>query len=312
MPLTWTGRVGPRIEVPPLRRPDVWLVSAHHGRWPSRAPVVGVLWEVGWHTEYLRSLLSPWFVELIEEGTRRGVQDCAWLIVPAESSKAQAIEAYGYDPDRIAVVPLGVDLTTFHPDRQGGAELVARAQLGSDAPYVLFAGNLGPRKNLTALREAMVELAERGLPHRLVVVAGPAHDRRGEEPPELIGELPGWPGRFVRIKRPTDVELATLMAGADAFCLPSLTEGFGLPVLEAMACGTPVVTSNRGSLPEVVGDAGLVVEPTGPALAEALYTLLSDATRRAQLGEVSRRRAETMSWDRTAEGWLAVLRKAAA
>ena len=96
------------------------------------------------------------------------------------------------------------------------------------------------------------------------------------------------------------------MAGAAAFCLPSLYEGFGLTALEAMACGAPVVVSDRGSLPEVVGDAGIVTAPTAAAIAEALRRVLSEPELAARLSAAGPARAAEFTWARTAAGWLAV------
>ena len=116
---------------------------------------------------------------------------------------------------------------------------------------------------------------------------------------------------MTRVVEPTDDELAALMAGAAAFALPSLMEGFGLTPLEAMACGTPVVVSDRGSLPEVVGDAGVVVPPDGASVAEALAPLLDDPDAAAALGEAGRVRSLEYPWSRTAAGWADVLTSAA-
>jgi glycosyltransferase involved in cell wall biosynthesis len=102
------------------------------------------------------------------------------------------------------------------------------------------------------------------------------------------------------------------MAEADAFCLPSLYEGFGLTALEAMACGAPVVVSDRGALPEVVADTGLVVPPTADAVRAALRRLLVDRRLAEALGRTAAERARGFTWERTAQGWLSVLRAAVA
>jgi len=209
------------------------------------------------------------------------------------------------------VVPHGVDLAVFNPARAGGRRLVSAA-LGEDRPYVLFASIPSIRqKNLAALKKAMTRLAARGLPHALVIAGGTA----GGEPPELLEEiaadLPGVAGRVAWLGRVDDAQLAGLMAEADAFCLPSLFEAFGLTALEALASGAPVVASNRGALPEVVGEAAVVSEPSPDGLEAALLRVLSDPHLAERLRAAGPERAATMTWGRTAEGWLRALELAA-
>jgi glycosyltransferase involved in cell wall biosynthesis len=108
-----------------------------------------------------------------------------------------------------------------------------------------------------------------------------------------------------------NAQLAAVMAGASAFCLPSLMEGFGLTALEAMACGTPVVVSDRGALPEVVGDAGIVVPPNAVAITEALATVLSDDQLAGRLGAAARTRSLDFTWRATADHWRDAIRDAA-
>ena len=159
----------------------------------------------------------------------------------------------------------------------------------------------------------MERLAARGLPHSLVLVAGPAPDRRDSS--ELLraatAELEGAPGRIVHLTGATDAEVAALMAGAAAFCLPSISEGFGLTALEAMACGAPAVVTDRGALPEVVADAGLTVPPRADDLADALEGVLTDAALTARLRAAGVERAAHFTWERTVMGWLAAILHAA-
>jgi glycosyltransferase involved in cell wall biosynthesis len=239
------------------------------------------------------------------------VRSASVVIVPSEYTRRGLTEGYGIPEECVRVVPHGVDAAVFSPSRGGGAAQAAAA-LGNDRPYILFASIPSVlQKNLSALKQAVTGLAERGLPHGLVIAGGTAGGETQAMLEEIAADLPGFPGRVAWVGHVGDRELAGLMAGADAFCLPSLFESFGLTALEAMACGAPVIASNRGALPEVVGDAAILSEPTPQALEEALYRILSDAGLARRLRSAARARAEGMSWERTAEGWLAALRQAA-
>lgn len=295
----------------PLRRHRVVLANGHDYPPVTRRPLVVEVHEAGWFEPGLRELLAPEFYELIARRTERAIEAAAHVITLSEAARGDLIKAYRLDPSRVHAVHPGVD-GTFVPGARGGRELVAAKRGGRLAPYVLYASTLHPRKNLTVLREAMAALAREGLPHVLAIAGGPAPDRPDSSDLEqaAAAELHGAPGRVVRFAQPSDHELAALMAGAAAFCLPSLYEGFGLTALEAMACGAPVVVSDRGALPEVVGDTGLVVEPTEAAVAEGLRTLLLDQDEAQRLGDAAAARARKFTWERTAAGWLSVLRSA--
>jgi glycosyltransferase involved in cell wall biosynthesis len=298
-------RRGPRS--PRRRRLDVVLASGHDELPDTRAPLVVQVHEAGWFQPALRDLLAPEFLADIAPRTEQAVAAADRVIVPSRRARLDLIEDYALAPEKVRAVHHGAD-PAFRPDA------AARAGAGlPPGPYVLYAASLHPRKNLAALREAVTVLAAAGFPHRLVIAGGAAPDRADSSALEhaAAAELRGAPGRVTRICSPSDDELAALMAGADAFCLPSLYEGFGLTALEAMACGVPVVVSDRGSLPEVVGDAGIVTAPTGAATAEALGRVLSEPGLAARLAAAGPARAAEFTWARTAAGWLAVLRDAA-
>jgi glycosyltransferase involved in cell wall biosynthesis len=296
---------GGRRRVPGRNRPDVVLADGHGDLPQSDAPVLAIIHEVGWHTPELRALLHPAFLAGIEERTARAVRGAARVITPSESSRRDVVALYDLDATRVHVVPYGVD-ATFSAGASRGCSAVP-------GPYVLFAAMLHPRKNLEVLRQAMALLAVQGFDHRLVVAGRPAVD--GSDVTAIVhaaaAELPGVPGRVVFVGQPSDADLAALMAGAAAYCLPSLYEGFGLTVLEAMSCATPVVVSDRGALPEVVGEAGLVVALEAGAVAGALRTILADPQRAAALAQAGRARASQFTWERTADGWLEGARAAA-
>jgi glycosyltransferase involved in cell wall biosynthesis len=300
------------------RRIDVVLASGHEHLSDARCPRVAVVHEAGWFSPELRARLEPGFLAHIESRTAQAVASADAVLTPSARVRDDILAAYGGDPGRVHAVAYGVD-ATFSPAARGGAELVAAAA-GDRAPYVLYAATLHPRKNLAALREAMATLIGEGVPHRLVVAGFPAPDRPDSSAlqDEALAPLggPGGPdvpnGRVIGLGQPSDAELAGLMAGAAAFCLPSLYEGFGLTALEALACGAPAVVSDRGSLPEVVGDAALVVAPEASAVTGALRTVLRDPEVAARLRSAGPPRAARFSWEAMAEGWFAVLRATAA
>jgi glycosyltransferase involved in cell wall biosynthesis len=218
----------------------------------------------------------------------------AAVVCVSEYTASQAVEALGIrDPH---VVPNGVDGVFF-----GASPLSPRRleSLGVTGQFVLTTGGASERKNLSALAEAW-PVVHRSRPDLTLVLAGPPHPRRTE----LFADLPG----VVLTGRLPAEDVPGLYAAAEVVVVPSLVEGFGLPALEAMAAGVPVVASNRSSLPEVVGDAGLLVEPTGSGLADGLLDALSAGTDRAALVARGLARARRFTWEASALGHARVWR----
>ncbi len=304
---TWDDPGGSRFRVPP----DVWLTDGHDGPLPVSEPMVVHLQEASWRHESTRPVMQPWFIDQFERKSRAAAERAALIITPSGSSRAQILGQYAFDPSRVHAVPLGVDLALFRPGRPGAGDIIEAAGGDPSAPYVLFVSSLSPRKNLGSLKTAMNALARRGLPHNLVIVGSPPPDRRDwkDLAAAAATDLPDAPGRIVFLGSLSDVELAAVTAGAAVFCLPSMMEGFGLTALEAMACGVPVVVSDRGSLPEVVGEAGVVTEPTPEALEVALFDLVASPKRMDELSRAGLARALQFSWKATAGGWLKTLRQ---
>ncbi len=295
-----------------LRRPDVWLSDGHQGPLAVEEPRVVQLHEASLHMPELRAMIEAPFIQAVERPSREAALDATRIITPSESSRRQVLEAYGVDPGRVVAVPHGVDRRVFRPGLDGGQEVIVRAGGRRGAPYVLFVSQIHHRKNFGALRTAMAGLATRDYPHLLVLIGAAPADR--PDPSELMAEaaaeLPGAPGRVVLLQGLRETEVAAVMSGCAAFCLPSLMEGFGLPVLEAMACGVPVIVSDRGSLPEVVDGAGIVVSPEPEPIEAALAEVLGSPDRARALGRTAAERAARFDWERTAEGWLHVLEEA--
>jgi glycosyltransferase involved in cell wall biosynthesis len=197
---------------------------------------------------------------------------------------------------RIQMIPLGVD-PCFRPFQASERERARRRLALPEGPFLLHVGHTQPRKNLEGLLQALAILHRRGYRVPLVQVGGRPSAAQGA----LIAEL--GLGEAVRFWGRVDEEtLVALYNLAAVLVFPSFYEGFGLPVLEAMACGTPVVAANAASLPEVVGDAGLLVDPHSPeALADAIARVLDDRALADDLRVRGLERAREFTWERTAE-----------
>jgi glycosyltransferase involved in cell wall biosynthesis len=201
-------------------------------------------------------------------------------------------------PEKITVHMLGVE-PAFAPQPPEQVALL-REQYALPAGYVLFVGTFEPRKNIAGLLRAYRLLLDELPDTPPLVLAG----RRGwlyEETFALIGEL-ALEAHVHWVEDPPQPAMPALYTGASVFVLPSFYEGFGLPALEAMACGTPVVVAGRASLPEVVGDAGVLVDPDDvTSIAGGLRRALTDSALRERLARDGIARARAFTWQRTAE-----------
>jgi glycosyltransferase involved in cell wall biosynthesis len=205
------------------------------------------------------------------------------VVTVSEFSRGELVELAGADPARITVVAGGVDHGRLRPNVDPTPTRVA---LGLTRPYVLTVASRLARKNLAVLETAARALRARGME---LVAAGGGR-------PQFAAD--GRPGAVRLLGVVPEEMLPALYAGAEAFVLPSLHEGFGLPVVEAMACGVPVVASDRGALPETCGDAALLVDPTDPhAVADAIDAAIGDE----RLAAAGIARAAEFSWERTAK-----------
>jgi len=246
-----------------------------------------------------------WYAWLIPRLVRRVRR----VVTVSEFSRRRIAELTGLPAERIDVIGNGVD-ARFAPPADDEVERVrARYGLG-DGPYVLTLGSVEPRKNLATLLRAWPRVAGRRGDLTLAVAGGAnlsIFNGQG------VGDVAAMPG-VRRLGYVDDGDLPALYGGAALFVFPSLYEGFGLPPLEAMACGTPVVSSGTSSLPEVLGDAAAYVDDPrdAEAMADAIVRVIDDGMLRATLAERGRRRAATYTWESAAERTWRVLAEAAA
>jgi alpha-1,3-rhamnosyl/mannosyltransferase len=289
------------------KKPDAWLYDGHLGPLQVAQPQIAHLLEAPWSEPETMATLSEEFVEQFVEPTRLAARVASAIVCPSQSAKEQIVLDCGVEPERIVVAHLGVDHEVFRPGRPGGTDVLARYGGRPEVPYVLSVASVHPRKNLGVLREALTALADEGWPHQLVIVGGPAHGRSDGTRlmAETFAELPGHPGRIISVPFGiSDNDIASLMSGADAFCLPSLSEGFGLPALEAMACGTPTVLSSRGALTEFGVGAAVMVEPAAASVKAGIRSLLESSTTSQAVGKACAARALDFSWERCAAHWF--------
>jgi glycosyltransferase involved in cell wall biosynthesis len=231
---------------------------------------------------------------------KRSAQKAEHILTISEHSKTDIAEQWGISTDRISVACCGVD-SEFTP--KGASD----QPMPEGAPYILYVGNLHPRKNLVRLLDAYVLLRREGFEHQLKIVGQKAwmygdifetvRRHRLESSVEFTGYV-------------SNSQLVKLYQNAEVSAYPSLYEGFGLPVLEAMACGCPTVTSRTTSLPEVAGDACILVDPESVvSIADGLKRVLSDADLRRDMTQKGLRQAQKFTWEKTARKTLSVYQK---
>lgn len=225
------------------------------------------------------------------------------VLADSESTRRDLMQLLGVPADKVTVVYPGVEPRFCRQDDAAELQHV-RTQYGiGDGPFILGLGTLEPRKNWPALIRAWAQLRrDNRFTHRLVIGGGKGWLTEGIFE---AAKASGFRSEIIFAGFVADADLPTLYSAADVFVLPSLYEGFGIPVLEAMACGTPVVCANNSSLPEAAGDAALLVEASDKAaLAAAIRRLVEDAALRSQLQQRGLEQARRFSWDAAAHTLL--------
>lgn len=282
---------------------DLYHYPSYDPPWLLPRPFVATCYDIEplRHPE-LFSARIVWYYRLFAIGLRRAER----VIVISENTGRDLVDLLHIPPERIRVIYLGVD-PSFRPVDNPQTLATVRQQYFLPERYVLYLGNTMPHKNLPRLIDAMAQV-HRQEPDVALLLAG----RRDKYRPAIKQAIAiaGLENVVRFLGGISEEDLPVLLSGAQVFAYPSLYEGFGLPVLEAMACGTPVLTSNRSSLPEVVGDCAIVVNPEDTtAIADGILRLLSSPAEAKRFSNAGIQRARQFSWELCAEQHMAVYRE---
>ena len=301
--ITWEQAVAPLA----LRREQVDLLHAMAFVAPLLAPCPTVVTIFDLSFVFYPQAFKPFKRLYLQLMTRLSAHRARRVIAISEHTRRDVITCLGVSATNVCAVPCGVD-PTLTPVSPAEAATFRRDR-GLPERFVLFLGTIEPRKNVPHLIDAFADLTATDLSDTYLIIAGGrgwmaesafarVEERGVQDRVRFVGYVP-------------EAEKRLWYGAATCFCYPSLYEGFGLPPLEAMACGTPVIVSNSSSLPEVVGDAGMIVPPDDrPALREALHKLLSDPRLREQLRAKGLARARRFSWAEAARQTARVYRQA--
>jgi glycosyltransferase involved in cell wall biosynthesis len=273
--------------------------------WPTVVTVHDVIQFV--LPEYKWRKISRLYFALVSAGARRADA----IITVSECSKRDIVKLLGLAPERIHVIGNGVDASLF-PVRDAWLLAAVRERYGIGPRFIMYFGGFDLRKNVPRIIEAYARLPEVLRREYQLVIAG-RYQYLGHplypDPRVTVRQL-GLEGSVVFTGQIREQDKAPLYSAATVFAFPSLYEGFGMPVLEAMACGTPVVTSNVSALPEVAGDAGMLVDPyETSAIAHGLQELLESQSRRDELTRRGLERARYFTWSQVAEQTVRVYRQ---
>ena len=321
--------LAPDVRLPPMARNVVLRSRLPYGLWEQFT-----LWRAHGSRDlllcpsYVAPVLARCPVLLIHHGSYEGhpsafpwrkrvrarlanqasARSATLISTVSDYSKQDIVRYYGVEPDKIEVIPNGVDTALFRPISE--PERLARwrqKRLGADVPFFLYVGKPTKRRNLPILIEAFARLKrEHDLPHKLVLIGTSLQGSRFED----IAAREGVKAAVISIEFATHEEIALAYNASEMLVYPSSYEGFGMPVLEAMACGTPAIALDNSAFPEFSsGIAKLLPDAEPETLYQAMYSLHLDEQWRAHVREAGPRRAQNYDWHRITEQYIALMTK---
>ena len=284
------------------KKPDVFFSMSHYGPRFSPVPYVITIFDLS-YLHYPR-LFNKGDLYQLTNWTKYSIKGAKHILAISKSTKHDIVKNYAVDPEKITVTYIGYDRKLFKPQSKDKIEKVKKIyEIKGD--YLIFVGTLQPRKNIVRLIEAFEKITH---PLQLVIVGkkGWLYDSIFHKVKDLDLEK-----RVIFTDYVPDNDLPSLICGAKAYVLPSLWEGFGIPVVEAQACGVPVVVSDVSSLPEIVGESGILVSPNDVnSIANSIKRALDEKTR-ADLAKKGFENIKRFSWEKCAKETLAILEKVA-
>lgn len=284
------------------KRPDLFFSMSHYGPRFSPVPYVITIFDLSYL--HYPELFKKDDLYQLTNWTKYSIKGAKHIFAISKSTKDDIVKNYGVDPNKVAVTYIGYDQKLFKLQQKDKVEKV-KGVYKISGDYIIFVGTLQPRKNLERLIESFSQLTH----HLQLVIVGKKgwlYDSIFQKVKDLDLEK-----RVIFTDYVPGVNLPALISGAKAYVLPSLWEGFGIPVIEAQACGIPVVISNVSSLPEVVGDSGILIDPEKTdSIANGIKKSL-DVKTRTDLVKKGLENVKRFSWEKCAKETLKVLEKVA-
>lgn len=299
------GRVAPPIDVLLGTYPDVMLWP-NFVSWPTvrRSKNILIIYDLSYihqaeHSDRANRQYLKRFVP-------RSIKKAAHIITISQSSQHEILSQYGVEPSDITIINPAVDHQVYRPQSTNSVERVSK-KYGLGGAYILYTGTIEPRKNIVGILNAY-ELLPQALRSQYVLVLAGGKGWLDQHIQQRLSELKDL--KIITTGYVPDEDLPAIYSGAAVFVYPSFYEGFGMPPLEAMACGVPVITSNNSSLPEVVGDAGIMVQAEDAGeLAKQMERVLTDPKLAAELRKKGLLQAQKFNWEDSAKRLLEVIER---